>query len=114
MNVIEKTRAILVLQRFVKMSRFLLPRFSVLVAKKNLSEAEQIKINRIQNVYDNIHFNPAYSKKMINSNILDLIIEVYQATNKKGGYSPKTFHAYNSFIKESDRLIAVWEKQKLN
>lgn len=110
----ERIAAVHVMQRFVRMSRILLPAFSSLVHKNNLTGSERRKLDRIQEVYENFRANPEASTLLINSNILLLIQKVYASLVSKNGESPESFYFYNEFIKESDRLIADWDRQLMN
>lgn len=114
MTITERTRAVHVLQRFVMMSRTLLPSFSELMAKENLTKAEVRKVTRIREVYDSFQANPQISIELVNSNIFHLISEVYKIGLLNKGQTPQTFYIYNAFLQEADRLIAIWNKQKLN
>lgn len=110
----ERVSAVHLMQRFVRMSRVLIPLFSSLVYKDNLSISEKRKLDRIKLVYDNFHANPEASKHLIGSDILRLIQSVYFTLVSKKGESPESFYEYNEFIKESDRLIANWDRQQMN
>lgn len=114
MTINDRIKAVHVIQRFVVMSRTLLPSFSELMSKENLSISEKRKANRIKNVYDSFKPNPEMSIKLVNSNIFQLIMEVYRNTVQKNGESPETFHVYDEFLKESDRLLNAWNKHKMN
>ncbi|MCB9223969.1 MAG: hypothetical protein H6582_07345 [Crocinitomicaceae bacterium] len=102
------------MQRFVRMSRVLLPTFLDLSSKKDLSISEEIKMQGIRKVYDNFNANPVASSYLIDSNILGLIQNVYRRVVSQKGQNPESFHEYNEFIRESDRLIAIWDKQLMN
>jgi len=106
--------AVHVLQRFVMMSRTLLPKLTELMAKENRSEAEEQKLERIRDVYESFEAKPEVSLLLVNSNIFQLIKEVYKTCVRSEGHSPQTFHTYDAFIRESDRLINDWNKQILN
>jgi hypothetical protein len=114
MGIRERINAVYVLQRFVRMSRVLLPTYIDLQSKKNLSLSDEYKLKGIQSVYDNFSANPAASKYLIDSNILSLIQKVYGWVVSQKGQTPSSFHEYNEFIKESDRLINIWDQQLLN
>ena len=114
MSIRERINAVYVLQRFVRMSRVLLPTFLDLTNRKNLSLSEEMKLQGIRKVYDNFNANPAASSYLINSNILSLIQGVYRSGRAEKGQSPQSFHEYNEFLKESDRLIEIWDKQLMN
>ena len=114
MTVSERISAVHVLQRFVMMSRTLLPKLTELMAKENRSKDEEIKVNRIRDVYESFEANPEVSQLLVNSNIFQLIKDVYKTCVKSEGFTPQTFHAYNAFIMEADRLIHDWNKQILN
>lgn len=110
----EKVSAVHLMQRFVRMSRVLLPLYSSLTKKASPSRTEKVKMDSIRSVYDNFHAHPDTSKYLINSDILRLIQSVYAALVSKKGESPESFYEYNEFIRESDRLIAAWDKQLMN
>jgi hypothetical protein len=110
----ERVAAVHIMQRFVRMSRVLLPLYSSLVYKNNLTRSEQRKMDRIQSVYESFRANPEASQYLIDSDILRLIQSVYVTLVSKKGESPESFYEYNEFIKESDRLIATWDKQLMN
>ncbi len=114
MNITERIKAVYVMQRFVRMSRMLLPNFSELMSKEGLTTVEEQKVERIQAVYESFQVNPELSVRLINSNIFQLIMEVYDTTAKNSGQSPKTFYIYDEFLKESDRLINAWDRHQLN
>lgn len=110
----ERVAAVHLMQRFVRMSRVLLPLYSSLIYKNNLTRSEKRKMDKIRAVYDNFHANPEASKYLIDSDILRLIQSVYFTLVSKEGESPESFYAYNEFIRESDRLISAWDKQLMN
>lgn len=114
MTINERIKAVHVLQRFVMMSRTLLPSFSELMAKENLTKAEQRKVLRIREVYESFHASPQVSIELVNSNIFQLIYEVYKIGLLNKGQTPQTFYIYNAFLQEADRLITIWNKQRLN
>ena len=114
MTINDRIRAVHVIQRFVLMSRTLLPSFSELMSKENLSVAEKRKVKRIKEVYETFKANPEMSITLVNSNIFQLIKEVYWTVVQRNGQSPETFHIYDEFLKESDRLIDAWNRQKMN
>lgn len=110
----ERVAAVHIMQRFVRMSRVLLPLYSGLVNKMNVSKSEKIKMDRIRSVYENFNASPEASLYLINSDILRMIKTVYNNLVSRKGESPESFHTYNEFIKESDRLIADWDRQLMN
>ena len=114
MSIRERINAVYVLQRFVRMSRVLLPLYLDLSSKKQLSLTEERKLAGIKSVYDNFSANPQASNYLINSNILSLIQNVYLFVVSKKEFSPQSYHEYNEFIKESDRLINMWDRQLMN
>ena len=114
MSIRERINAVYVLQRFVRMSRVLLPLYMDLSNKRSLSLSEEQKMQGIRQVYDNFQANPKASNYLINSNILGLIQNVYKFVIQNKGQNPQSYHEYNEFIKESDRLIEEWDKQLMN
>ena len=114
MSIKERINAVHVLQRFVRMSRVLLPLYMDLSSKKSLSLSEERKMQGIRSVYDNFEANPEASKYLINSDILAMIQNVYGFVIAKTTQNPQSFHQFNEFIRESDRLIDQWDKQLMN
>ena len=114
MTLNERITAVHIMQRFVRMSRVLLPIYSGLVNKKDLTISEKRKMKKISTVYESFKANPEASTYLINSDILRLIQNVYYWLVSNKGESPKSFYEYNEFIRESDRLIEVWNKQQMN
>ncbi len=114
MTLNERITAVHVLQRFVRLSRTLLPLYSELLNKNKLSISEEIKISRIKGVYDNFDADPKASVYLVNSEILSLIQSVYRRLNTKNEYTAQSLYEYDLFIQESDRLIETWNQQKLN
>ncbi|MEO9533030.1 MAG: hypothetical protein ABJG68_08845 [Crocinitomicaceae bacterium] len=110
----EKIDAVYILQRFVRMSRILLPTYLEFKAKVKLTGIQQERFQRIVDIYDNFKADPAASKYLINSNIIGLIQKVYRQLSSENGITPEIYHEYNAFLKESDRLISDWDKQILN
>lgn len=114
MNVNDRIRAVHVLQRFVRMSRALIPIYFELTNKQKLSSSEEQKLVKIKSVYTDFNPNPETSNYLINSDILEIIQSVYHWVMSHKGQTPESFHEYNLFIKESDRLISTWDRQMLN
>ena len=114
MTLNERIAAVHIMQRFVRMSRVLLPVYSSLVNKKHLTKSERSKMRKIRGVYENFNANPEASNYLINSDILRLIQSVYFWLVSNKGESPQSFYEYNEFIRESDRLIRVWNRQLMN
>jgi len=114
MTLNERIAAVHIMQRFVRMSRVLLPVYSSLINKKDLNAAEERKLKKITGVYESFHANPEASNYLINSDILKLIQNVYFWLVSNKGESPQSFYEYNEFIKESDRLIKLWNRQLMN
>jgi hypothetical protein len=110
----DRIIAVYILQRFVRMSRVLLPIYLDLKSKRTLSVAEKRRLIGIKEVYDNFSANPSASKLLINSDILRLIQEVYSWSSKNAGVTSKSLFEYDLFIAESDRLINAWDKQLMN
>ena len=110
----ERIRAIHVIQRFVRMSRTLLPLFSDLLHQERLSESDQRKITRIRDVYDNFKVDPDVSRQLINSDILELIQNSYRWLIGHKDQSPENCSDYSAFIEESERLMRNWEVAQSN
>jgi hypothetical protein len=112
MSVKERIQAVFILQKFVRMSRFLLPAYLDLVRKKQLSLKEESRLTRINSVYASFRANSETSVLLINSNILELIKCLYSQSMIDSEI--KSSIAYNSFITESDSLINKWNRQLMN
>ncbi len=114
MTIGERIKAVYVLERFVRMSRNLLPNLTDLMSKEDQSKEDAEEIDEIVEVYESFQVNPTVSEILVNSNIFQLILEVYRRTMVSKGHNPEDFHYYSEFLKESDRLIDTWDRQKLN
>lgn len=114
MGLFEKIKAIHVLQRFVRMSRVLLPVYVQLKHKQNLVVEEKQRLENIREIYSNFRADSKTSVYLINSNILDLIQTTFRSTDNGKIDTPEGFYTFDQFIKESDRLIDEWNRQLLN
>jgi hypothetical protein len=114
MDLQERIAAVHIMQRFVRMSRVLLPIYNALVHKENPSAAELEKVEKIDAVYKGFSGNPEASIYLIDSDILRMIINVYNHVSSHRPETPESIYEYNEFIKESDRLIKQWNKQLQN
>lgn len=110
----ERLAAIHVIQRFVMMSRTLLPMFSDLTNRRRLSQEEFEQVEQIQEVYENFKADPTVSEDLINSPIIGLIQQTYDWIKYHWGESPQNSKEYLAFVDESDRLIFQWERANLN
>ncbi len=108
----ERIQAVFILQKFVRMSRFLLPAYLYLNQKSNLNKKELKKMSRIKSVYDSFNADSKTSIDLINSNIIDMIKSLY--TLSKVNKDIENSDTYKQFINESDLLIQTWNKQILN
>lgn len=114
MTLNERIKAVHVLQRFVRLSRTLLPLYSDLMSKAQLTTSERARMRKIKGVYDNFQADPEASRYLINSDILGLIQNVYRMMNKEQRLTPQNLYDYDKFIQESDRLIDTWNHQMMN
>ena len=114
MTLTERIKAVHILQRFVRLSRTLLPLYSDLMTKKHLTKKDKSKLRKIKTVYDSFHADPEASRFLINSDILALIQRVYRLVNQGQQLSPQNLYEYDLFIRESDRLIDTWNHQQMN
>lgn len=114
MTLNERVAAVQIMQKFVRMSRVLLPVYANLIVKRRLTEQEQAKTLQIMGVYDNFDVNPEASQYLIGSDILYLIIKVWNNLRTNAGESPESHHIFQRFLLESDRLIKTWNRQVLN
>ena len=112
MSVNERIKAVFILQKFIRMSRFLLPAYFELIHKPELTKNELNKLSRINNVYKSFKASSSISAELINSNIIDLIKKLYNASLTNTNIDETKI--YEAFITESDRLINRWNKQLLN
>lgn len=112
MTLNDRITAVHLMQRFVRMSRSLLPAFHELRQVIHPSPSQESQILRIRGVYDNFQADPAVSKDLINSDIVRMIQEVYDwlIQNRYAEYSP----SYEAFLDESDRLIENWDRAMMN
>ena len=112
MLVKDRIQAVFILQKFVRMSRFLLPAYFDLIQKKGLSANERSKVIRIKSVYESFRASSETSLLLINSNILDLIKGIYGLSRLDTDV--RNTETYKEFIQESDVLINRWNRQILN
>lgn len=112
MSFLDRIKAVFILQRFVRMSRILIPIYTNLMAKTKRTEDEERKLKKIDGVYSNFKANPETSILLINSNILKLIQKIIQ--NSKESRIDEDSELFQAFIKESDKLIQTWNFQTLN
>jgi hypothetical protein len=112
MSINQKIQAVFNLQRFVRMTRVLMPLYVDLLQKNTLNIEERRKLNRIENLYSDFNVSPEISKKLINSSIIEYIKAIYSFS--KTHLRIKNSNEYNQFIKESDFLIDRWNKQMMN
>ncbi len=112
MSVRERIQAVFILQKFVRMSRFLLPAYLDLVRKNRLTRKEESRLARINSVYASFRASSETSVLLINSNILELIKSLYYQSMVDAEI--KSSVVYNKFIRESDKLIKKWNRQLLN
>jgi hypothetical protein len=114
MTIQERIGAVHIMQRFVRMSRVLLPIYSSLLNKMDLTDHERSKMKKIDGVYKGFSGNPEASIYLIDSDILRMITNVYNHLSSGKHDTPESFHEYNEFIRESDRLIKLWNNQMMN
>jgi len=114
MTLNERIKAIFVVQRFVRMSRHLLPVFSELTSKKKLNEEDHDNVEKISEVYDGFSADPEISQNLMNSNIVALIQQSYEWLKSHRGHSPFECDEYCEFLEESDRLLYEWGVAELN
>lgn len=114
MTVNERVCAVHIMERFVRMSRLLLPSYYRLMSKNSCSVDDKAKIERITQVYESFKASPSASEYLINSNIIELIQRFYYQIKHRGVEIPDTQKALAEFIEESDRLINTWDYSKLN
>jgi len=112
MSVRDRINAVFILQKFVRMSRFLLPSYLDLIGKKTLSKKEKSRLDKIKKVYGSFRASSETSVLLINSNILELIKGLYAMS--KVDCDIKSTDVYKNFILESDGLIKKWNKTILN
>lgn len=114
MTLNERVAAVQIMQKFVRMSRVLLPVYANLIVKRRLSDTEQLKVKQITRVYDEFNANPDASQYLIGSDILYLIVKVWENLKNNTGDTPESHHIFRRFLFESDRLITTWNRQVLN
>ncbi|MBN4077594.1 hypothetical protein JYT25_00410 [bacterium AH-315-C20] len=112
MTLNDRIIAVHVMQRFVRMSRTLLPAFHELSQVQHPSPVQEQRIKRIRIVYDNFKADPEVSNHLIDSNIIYLIQEVYDWLLH--GHWEDNSPEYEEFILESDRLINKWDLALMN
>ena len=112
MSIRERIQEVFILQKFVRMSRYLLPAYVDLLEKESLTTKEKNRLRKINVVYGAFKASSETSLRLINSNIVELIKSLY--TLSRVNKNIKRSEAYKDFILESDGLIRQWNKQILN
>jgi hypothetical protein len=112
MSVRERIQAVFILQKFVRLSRFLLPAYVDLVLKKTLTQKDESRLARINKVYGSFRASSEMSVLLINSNILELIKSLHSQSMMESDI--KSSKTYQAFISESDGLIKTWNQQLMN
>jgi hypothetical protein len=112
MSIKDRVQAVFVLQKFVRMSRFLLPAYFDLIYKKGLTSLERQKMTKIKGVYERFRASSQTSRALIDSDIVDLIKGTYKLSCSSTDV--RSTEIYEEFIYESDELINKWNRQILN
>lgn len=112
MSINQKIQAVFTLQKFVRMTRVLIPLYVDLLQKNHLNAEEERKLKRIENLYSDFNVSSEISKNLINSSIIEYIKGIYSFSEHH--LRIKNSSIYKKFIKESDFLIDRWNKQMMN
>lgn len=80
-QITQINEALLVLRHFIDLSARLLPFLEELQSKDRPSLEEQHNLNKIVNVYQSYTFDTNTSRTLLNSNVLELIKESFEALN---------------------------------
>lgn len=102
--------ALLVLRHFIDLSSRLLPFLDELQRKTNPSPLEKINQLKIIDVYENYNFDTDTSRILLNSDILELIKDSFDAIQleKNQKRSNKSRRALRNFLREHKRLQDDW------
>jgi hypothetical protein len=97
--------ALLVLRHFIDLSAKLLPFLEELNRKDVLTQEEQSNKSKIIEVYQNYEFDTNTSRLLLDSNILELIKETFDAmiSTKRRQHRPM-----RNFLREHRRLKENW------
>jgi hypothetical protein len=99
----------------VQLSAHLLPYLERITRKKRLSKREKADKQFVFEVYDQYEVDVDTSKKLINSNILELIIRSYhELKNRTNENETEVTHSLNNFFREYNRLLEKWKQVDLN
>lgn len=104
--------ALHVLRHFIDLSARLLPFLYELECRRKLSAVEAFNRDRIRDIYQSHSIDCKTSEHLINSNVLELIMESYEALVSQDRRR-KAKHL-NRFLSEYERLKFDWEKINAN
>lgn len=108
----KRNDAILLLKEFIKLSHTLLPHYADLKSKPLLNSKEKSDLLRLENVYDNYNGSPNVSKLLLNSDIIEIIVNLYD--NIKNNRSDAIDIGLDNLENEYIRLNKNWETLNLN
>jgi hypothetical protein len=102
--------ALLILRHFIDLSAKLLPFLDELDRKRNPTYAELNSKNKIIDVYENYSFDTSTSKKLLDSDVLDLIKETFDSISEKciDSKKPRRNSSLRLFLMEHRRLQENW------
>lgn len=102
--------ALLVLKHFIDLSARLLPFLHDLQRNPNPDNIQRLNKVKIMDVYENYEFDTETSKILLNSNILDLIKDAYNAMRQSSNSRElrRSARELNKFLMEHKRLQNDW------
>lgn len=107
--------ALFVMRHFVELSAKLLPYFEKITREDPESTRLAKEQEKIQAVYENYDINPSTSKLLMDSNIIALIQQGYNAIkNRKKAKDPKVYRLMRAFKKEYKKLQEDWNYTLMN
>ncbi len=106
--------AVLVMKHFIELSNKLLPILNDLQQKPSRDKADLQKIDRIIEVYKNHSFDPATSDVLINSPILSMVRDSFNALSNPNFTAEDRNNKILSLQNEYKRLQDNWNYASLN
>ncbi|NRA12539.1 MAG: hypothetical protein HRT57_11350 [Crocinitomicaceae bacterium] len=102
--------ALLILRHFIDLSAKLLPFLDELDKKRNPTFTELSNRNKIMSVYENYSFDTSTSKRLLDSDVLELIKETFDSISEKtiSNKKPKRNTSLRMFLMEHRRLQENW------
>lgn len=111
----QLNEALIIMRHFVELSAHLLPYLERITRKKRLSKKEQMDKAFMLQVYENYEVDPAASKVLLNSDVIQHIIASYKSLKERNDANDlEATYNLNKFYQEYHRLSNTWQKVEMN